>query len=106
MRHYRKANAIGRAAKTVKEFLEREYKDNMERDQAIELAIKALLEVVQSGARNVEIAVMAPGKPLEMLSLEKIDELYKKIEQEKLEEAERKRTSRVPNEATSLLYRK
>lgn len=104
--HNRKANAIGRSAKTVSEFLEREYKDNMDRDQTTEFAIKALLEVVQSGARNVEIAVMAPGKPLEMLSVERIDELFKKIEQQKAEEAEGKRGTKAPQDATALLTRR
>jgi hypothetical protein len=39
------ANATGRNSKTVREFLEKNYQDNMSDDDAIKLAIKALLEV-------------------------------------------------------------
>lgn len=63
---YRKANAIGRSSKTVREFLERNYKDDMDREETIKLTVKSLLEVVQTGAKNIEIAIMAPGKPIEV----------------------------------------
>ncbi|KAG2461607.1 PSA7 protein, partial [Polypterus senegalus] len=47
--HAWKANAIGRSAKSVREFLEKNYKDEaMESDgEAIKLAIRALLEILQ-----------------------------------------------------------
>lgn len=55
-----KANATGRSAKTVREFLEKYYKpeDVNSEDGAVKLAIKALLEVAQSGQKNLEVAVM------------------------------------------------
>lgn len=53
-----KANAIGRSSKTVREFLEKNHKDDMTRDETIKLTIKSLLEVVQTGAKNIEISVM------------------------------------------------
>ncbi|KAJ3332559.1 Proteasome subunit alpha type-4 [Kappamyces sp. JEL0680] len=56
-----KANAIGRSSKTVREFLEQNYKEDMDRADTIKLAIKSLLEVVQTGAKNIEIAVMENG---------------------------------------------
>jgi 20S proteasome subunit alpha 4 len=62
----RKANAIGRSSKTVREFLERNYKDGMTKDDTIKLAIKSLLEVVQTGAKNIEIAILEKGEPLEV----------------------------------------
>lgn len=52
------ANAIGRSSKTVREFLEKNHKDDMTRDATIKLTIKSLLEVVQTGAKNIEISVM------------------------------------------------
>jgi 20S proteasome subunit alpha 4 len=64
--NFRKANAIGRSSKTVREFLERNYKDDMSRDETIKLTIKSLLEVVQTGAKNIEIAILEEGKPLEV----------------------------------------
>jgi 20S proteasome subunit alpha 4 len=42
-----KANAIGRSSKTVREFLEQNYRDDMDRDETIKLAIKSLLEVLR-----------------------------------------------------------
>ena len=54
-----KANAIGRSSKTVIEFLEKNYREQLSRDEAVMLATKALLEVVQSGANNIEVAVLS-----------------------------------------------
>ena len=53
----------------MREFLERNYKDDMDREEAIKLTVKSLLEVVQTGAKNIEIAIMAPGKPVEVLEI-------------------------------------
>ncbi|MBN3304045.1 PSA7 protein, partial [Amia calva] len=66
--HAWKANAIGRSAKTVREFLEKNYKEeDMDTDkETIKLAIRALLEVVQSGGKNIELAVMRRDEPLKV----------------------------------------
>ena len=66
--HEWKANAIGRNAKSVREFLEKNYTDATHDSDAIciKLAIRALLEVVQSGSKNVEIAVSRRNRPLEV----------------------------------------
>ncbi len=40
-----KANAIGKSSKTVREFLEKHYVENMTREETIKLAVKSLLEV-------------------------------------------------------------
>lgn len=53
-----KANAIGRSASTVREFLEKNHKEDMETNDTVKLAVKSLLEVVQTGAKNIEIVVM------------------------------------------------
>ncbi|KAI5839571.1 alpha-type of subunit of 20S proteasome [Morchella snyderi] len=87
-----KANAIGRSSKTVREFLERNYKEEMDREETIKLTVKSLLEVVQTGAKNIEIAIMEPGKEMEMMSVEAIETYVKDIEKEKQEEAARKKT--------------
>ena len=52
------ANAIGRSSKTVREFLEKNHKDDMTKEESIKLTIKSLLEVVQTGAKNIEISVL------------------------------------------------
>lgn len=63
-----KANATGRNAKTVHEFLEKFYtpEEVSTEKGCIKLAIRALLEVVQSGQKNLEIAVMRRGQPLQV----------------------------------------
>lgn len=62
----------------------------MNREDTIKLTIRSLLEVVQTGAKNIEIAIMEPGGALEMLDTEKIEAYVKDIENEKQEEAARR----------------
>jgi 20S proteasome subunit alpha 4 len=102
----RKANAIGRSSKTVREFLERNHKDDMDREETIKLTVKSLLEVVQTGAKNIEIAIMAPGKLLEMLPVEDIEAYVKNIETEKQEEAAKKKTGRTPGTGNAAILTK
>ena len=62
------ANATGRGAKSVREYLEKNYSPEavQTRDDTLILAIKALLEVVQSGSKSMELAVIERGKKLEV----------------------------------------
>jgi len=87
------ANAIGRSAKTVREFLEKNYTTELvsSEKETIKLALKALLEVVQSGSKNMEVAVMRRKEPLKILETDEIDKLILEIEKEKEEEAEKKK---------------
>ncbi|CEP22827.1 K02731 20S proteasome subunit alpha 4 [Cyberlindnera jadinii] len=85
-----KAGAIGRSSKTVLEFLEKNHKEEMTKDDTILLAVKSLLEVVQSGAKNIEITVLEPGKTYE-LSNDEILQFVNKVEAEKAEQAEKKK---------------
>ncbi|KAI9466003.1 nucleophile aminohydrolase [Lactarius psammicola] len=87
-----KANAIGRSSKTVREFLEKNHKDDMTRDESIKLTVKSLLEVVQTGAKNIEISVMESYGKVTNLDLAQIEAIVQEIEQEKEAEAERKRS--------------
>merc|ERR1712244_10801 len=87
-----KANAIGRNAKTVREFLEKNYNPEKVADEemTVKLAIKALLEVVQLGGKNLEVAVMRKGdnpKQMQMLPVETIEKYVAEIEEEKEKEA-------------------
>lgn len=95
------ANAIGRSSKTVREFLEKNHKDDMTREESIKLAVKSLLEVVQTGAKNIEISVMegyskvtvsysylrfrtiSDGFSLQNLELSEIEAIVAEIEREK-----------------------
>ena len=87
-----KANAIGRNAKTVREFLEKNWTaEAVETEEgATKLAVKALLEVVQLGGKNLEVAVMRKGddpKQMQMLPVTTIEKYVAEIEEEKEKEA-------------------
>jgi len=89
------ANAIGKSSKTVVEFLEKNHTDlQINETQAVRLAISALLEVVESGARNIEVGVMRLGQGIVMLNQDEIDALSKQIndEKEKQKAKEEKKT--------------
>merc|ERR1712242_383107 len=88
-----KANAIGRNAKTVREFLEKNYATDKvaNRDDTVKLAIRALLEVVQSGGKNLEICVMETGGKSRMLEVADIEKVVAVVEKEKEEEAAQKK---------------
>lgn len=75
----------------------------MDRKESIKLTIKSLLEVVQTGAKNIEIAIMAAGEKIEMLPVEDIESYVKTIENEKQEEAAKKKTGRTPGQGTAAI---
>eukprot|EP01056_Protomagalhaensia_sp_Gyna25_P005083 Protomagalhaensia_sp_Gyna_25__5082@NODE_579_length_3073_cov_573_049440_g449_i0_p2_GENE_NODE_579_length_3073_cov_573_049440_g449_i0NODE_579_length_3073_cov_573_049440_g449_i0_p2_ORF_typecomplete_len233_score40_04Proteasome/PF00227_26/2e45Proteasome_A_N/PF10584_9/7_9e12Proteasome_A_N/PF10584_9/3_1e03Dicer_N/PF17895_1/0_26_NODE_579_length_3073_cov_573_049440_g449_i089787 len=60
-----KAHAIGRNDKVVEEYFEKNYKQGLNRADAIKLAINGLTEVIDPGSQNMEIAVVekVAGKP-------------------------------------------
>lgn len=86
-----KACAIGRSSKTVREFLEKNYTDDSSREDTIKLTVKSLLEVVQTGAKNIEISVMESYGVIKNLETSEIERIVAEIEAEKEAEAERKR---------------
>ncbi|KAI8636089.1 proteasome subunit alpha type-7 [Parasitella parasitica] len=90
-----KANAIGRSSKTVREFLEKNYSEDMDEKHTVKLAIKSLLEVVQTGAKNIEIAVMTSDNSVKPLEQEEVESVVAEIEKEKEEEAEKKKKPAV-----------
>lgn len=85
-----KAISIGKNLKTVREFLEKHYTEGLGEEETVFLTIKALLEVVQTGAKNIEVCVMSPGV-VKRLSNDEIKEYVEKIEQEKKEESEKRK---------------
>jgi len=94
--HEWKANATGRNAKTVREFLEKYYnpEEVTTEQKTIKLAIRALLEVVQSGGKNLEIAIMRYDQPMQMMEVAEIDRYVQEVEAEKEAEAEKKKSKK------------
>ena len=52
----------------MREFLEKYYQEDLVKSEreTIKLALKALLEVVQSGSKNMEVAIMRRNQPLKV----------------------------------------
>ena len=80
-----KANAIGKNSKTVREYLEKNYTDEVAASdsECIKLAVKSLLEVVESGGRNIEVATMKVNEPLKIWTDEEVDALVTTLEADK-----------------------
>ena len=86
-----RANAIGKSSKTVREFLERHWKEGLSKEESVKLAIQALLEVVQTGAKNIEVCVLEKGKKAQTLPESDVETVVKEIADAKEAEAQRKR---------------
>lgn len=86
-----KAHSIGRSSKTVKEFLEKNYEEEMSDEQTLKLTIKSLLEVVQTGAKNIEVSVLKSNDRIQQLTVDEIKTYVDEIEAEKAAEAEKKK---------------
>ena len=83
------ANAIGgRNEKAVNEFLEKNWSADLSEEAATRLTVKALLEVVDSGSKNMEVAVTKCGESVRILSEEQLQDIINDIEREQ-EEAKR-----------------
>ncbi|KAJ2793983.1 Proteasome subunit alpha type-4 [Coemansia guatemalensis] len=89
-----KANSIGRNSQTVREYLEKHYTDDIGEGDAIKLAVKSLLEVVQTGAKNIELLVITKSGS-RTPGADEIEEVIKTIEAEKAEEADRRSSRRT-----------
>uniref|UniRef100_M1A6M3 Pentatricopeptide repeat-containing protein n=1 Tax=Solanum tuberosum TaxID=4113 RepID=M1A6M3_SOLTU len=78
----RKANATGRNSNSTREFLEKNYNE-ASGQETVKLAIHALLEVIESGGKNIEVAVMTKEHGLNQLEEAEIDAIVAEIETEK-----------------------
>eukprot|EP01036_Dinobryon_divergens_P022136 gene22136-30372_t len=95
-----KAYAIGgRSEKAVQEFLEKNWTANLTDAESIRLTVKALLEVVDSGSKNMELAVIKFGSPMRMLPTEELQEIISDIERE--QEEAKKSTAEAAMDAST-----
>ncbi|KAN0018813.1 hypothetical protein ACTFIV_007333 [Dictyostelium citrinum] len=88
-----KAAAIGRSSKSVSEFLEKNYTDVSD-EESIKLAVRALLEIVESGNKNIEIAVIRNKQPIVLLDEQEIDKLVAVVEAEKETQKEQEKSEK------------
>ena len=75
-----KAGAIGKNSDKVLGILEEKYKDNMTEDEVLKCTIDAMLQYVEAGSKNMEVAVLKPGNQFYIVPDEKIDEIIKQVE--------------------------
>jgi len=82
-----KANAIGgRNFKGMREFLEKEWTAGLSEPDATKLTVKTLLEVVDSGSKNMEVVVVRSGQPTLTLDDDAVTAVATEVEAE-MEEA-------------------
>lgn len=74
-----KARTIGRHDQTVMEYLEKHYKEDLSDDDALKLAVCSLLEVVENGAKNLEVAIMKRGSSMTLMSEAELNDLIDSI---------------------------
>ena len=84
-----RANAIGRGAGNLREFLEKKWEADMSKDQTIRVSIETLLEVVEN-SENIEICVIQDGS-ISMLDEELQARICEEIQKEKQEAEEAKK---------------
>lgn len=82
----------GRNAKSLREFLEKNYVDDMGEKEAVKLSVQALLEVVDSGAKNMEICVVKTGGLKHIMDEKEVGAVVSEIEAE-IEEGKQKSSS-------------
>eukprot|EP00439_Symbiodinium_sp_Y106_P065212 s151_g10.t1 len=80
-----KATAIGKNSKSVTDFLEKKYKEDLDEDATIRLALKGLLEVTEASGKNIEVVIVKesgitwmPDDQLEPL-VKELDDTAEKI---------------------------
>ena len=76
--------------KMLNEFLEKHYKSSMSEEQGIKLAVKCLLEVVEHGAKNIDIGILPRGRKLRKLDEKEVTDLVERIQKEEEEDDEEK----------------
>ena len=86
-----KAHAIGRNSSSLKEFLEKHYQDGLEEHDAIKLAVRTLLEIVESGGKSMEIVVRRNNQAPHMMTADEIQTHVDEVEREKQAEEEARR---------------
>merc|ERR1719502_32075 len=74
-----KATAIGKNSKTVQDFLEKKYEEDMDEDTTIKVALKGMLEVTEASVQNIEVIILRKDAT-ERVSDEKLEPLLKQLD--------------------------
>lgn len=83
-----KSAAIGKNSEKVMELLEASYDNNMTEDKALNLVIDCMLQYVEAGSKNIEVALMRVNEPMQIVEDDRIDRIITKLEDEKKKKEE------------------
>jgi len=83
-----KSAAIGKNSEKVMELLEASYENNMSEDKALDLVIDCMLQYVEAGSKNIEVALMRVNEPMQIVEDDRIDRIITKLEDEKKKKEE------------------
>ena len=70
--------------------MEASYTDNMDYNKGLTLVIDCMLQYVEAGAKNMEIAVMYANKEMQVIPDEEIERIITDIEEKKKKEESKK----------------
>ena len=70
-----KATSIGKNADKVTEILETKYEENMEYEKSLNLIVECMLQYVEAGSKNIEIAVMKDDQVMKIMTDEEVDKI-------------------------------
>lgn len=75
-----KATAIGKNSKSVVDFLEKKFTEDMDDDTTIRLAIKGLLEVTEASGKNIEVVVVKKDQAPKWYTEEEVEPIVKELD--------------------------
>ncbi len=82
-----KATSVGKNSDKVMEILETNFEENMDYAKALNLVVDCMLQYVEAGSKNIEIAVMRrETKQMVILNDEDVDKVIAEIEEKKKKE--------------------
>jgi 20S proteasome subunit alpha 4 len=74
-----RARTVGRHDTTTMEYIEKHWKAALTDDEAVRLAVAALLEVVENGAKNLEVELMRRGEPMRLMPEEDLQKIIESL---------------------------
>lgn len=72
------------------EILEARHEDNMEYEKALNLIVDCMLQYVEAGSKNIEIAVMKDDQIMKIMTDDEVDKIIAEIEEKKKSEEKKK----------------
>ena len=73
------ATAIGKNSDKVVELLEASYEIDMDEERALTLVIDCMLQYVEAGSKNIEVALMRVNEPVIIVEDERIDKIISSL---------------------------